>query len=56
MIVILTHICESLNLFTFMLWGREHGVGHYLDLGSAVFGLMLFPTGYFIHALLKKPV
>ncbi len=51
-VVVLTHICEALNLRPWMLLGLEHSVGHYLDLGSAVLGLALFPVGYLIHALL----
>ncbi len=27
-----------------MNWGDEHSVGHYLDFGSAVLGLTLFPV------------
>jgi hypothetical protein len=30
--VVLTHLCEALNLFPWMHWGSEHSVGHYLDL------------------------
>src|SRR6266705_3327606 len=33
---------------------RNHSVGHYLDLGSAVLGLTLFPIGYLLHALTKR--
>ena len=49
--VVLAHICEALRLFPWMHWGREHSVGHYLDLYSAVLGLTLFPVGYLLHAL-----
>ena len=34
--------------------GLEQGVGHYLDLWSAVLGLTLFPVGYLFHALTKR--
>jgi hypothetical protein len=54
--VVLTHICEALHLFPWMHWGAEHSVGHYLDLGSAVLGLTLFPIGYLLHALTKRKV
>jgi hypothetical protein len=37
-VVVLTHVCEALDLFTWMRWGDEHSVGHYLDLVSAVVG------------------
>ena len=44
--VVLTHVAETLRLFPWMHWGLEHSAGHYLDLGSAVLGLTLFPIGY----------
>ena len=53
-LVVLTHLCEALHLFTRMQWGSEHSVGHYLDLWSAVLGLTLFPIGYLLHALTKR--
>jgi len=52
--VVLTHLCEALDLFPWMQWGSKHSVGHYLDLWSAVFGLTLFPIGYLLHALTKR--
>jgi succinate dehydrogenase/fumarate reductase cytochrome b subunit len=52
--VVLTHLCEALHLFPWMQWGAEHSVGHYLDLGSAVLGVTLFPIGYLLHALTKR--
>jgi succinate dehydrogenase/fumarate reductase cytochrome b subunit len=53
-VVVLTHVCEAFRLFPWMHWGDEHSVGHYLDLGSAVLGLTLFPIGYLIHALTNR--
>ena len=50
-IVVLTHFCEALHLFPWMNWGDEHSAGHYIDFGSAILGLALFPTGYLLHAL-----
>ena len=55
MIVVLTHLAEALHLLPGMGWGRENSVGHYLDLGSALLGLILFPAGYFLHALGNGP-
>ena len=49
--VVLAHVSETLRLFPWMHWGLEHSAGHYLDLGSAVLGLTLFPIGYLFHAL-----
>jgi hypothetical protein len=54
LVVVLAHICEALHLFPWMHWSSEHGVGHYLDLWSAVLGLTLFPIGYLLHALAKR--
>jgi hypothetical protein len=51
----ITHIFEAFHLFPWMRWGDRHSVGHYLDLGSAILGLTLFPTGYF-HALIKTVI
>jgi hypothetical protein len=53
LIVVLTHICEALNWFPSMRWRTELRVGHYLDLGSAVCGLTLFPVGYLLYTLTK---
>jgi hypothetical protein len=50
-VVVLAHVSEALHLFPWMDWGAEHSVGHYLDFGSAVLGLTLFPIGYLLHAL-----
>lgn len=54
-VVVLAHICEALHLFPSMGWGLERSAGHYLDLGSAVLGLTLFPLGYVLHSLAPKP-
>ena len=53
LVVVATHIFEALHLLPWMRWGDEHGVGHYLDLGSALLGLTLFPLGYLLHAVTK---
>ena len=44
--VVLTHICEALQLLPSMQWGSPTSVGHYLDLSSAILGITLFPLGY----------
>ena len=51
MLVVLTHICETLHLFPRMHWGMQDSAGHYLDLVSAILGLALFPLGYLLGAL-----
>ena len=53
-IVVLTHLSEALHLFPWMNWGRPDSIGHYLDFGSAVLGLTLFPIGYLLHTLTKS--
>jgi hypothetical protein len=50
-VVGLCHVFEALHLFPWMGWGLEHSAGHYLDFGSAVLGLTLFPLGYLFHVL-----
>jgi hypothetical protein len=55
-LVVLTHVCEALQLFPRMRWGFEDSVGHYLDFWSAAVGLTLFPLGYLFHALGKRHV
>jgi hypothetical protein len=52
-VVVLTHICEALQLLPWMHWGLAHGPGHYLDFCSAVLGVFLFPVGYLLQALTK---
>jgi hypothetical protein len=54
MIVVLAHFCEALGLLPWMGWGFPNSVGHYLDLGSATFGLTLFPIGYLWHELTRR--
>lgn len=54
-VIVLTHVCESLHLFPGMHWGLEHSVGHYLDLASTILCFTLFPTGYLLQALRNRP-
>jgi hypothetical protein len=54
LVVVFAHVSESLHLFSWMHWGLEHSIGHYLNLGSAVLGLTLFPTGYLLYALTNR--
>lgn len=44
--VIVFHVAEEYRLFPAMGWGLPHSPGHYLDLGSAIAGLVLFSIGY----------
>ena len=54
MIVLLTQLCETLQLFPWMHWGEENSAGHYLDLSSAILAVTLFPFGYLLHALAMR--
>jgi hypothetical protein len=46
MVVVLTHVAETFHLFPWMGWGLPNSAGHYIDLISALGGLILFTTGY----------
>jgi hypothetical protein len=50
-VVVLAHICEAFGIFPWMRWGSEGSIGHYLDLGSLLLGLTLFPFGFCFYAL-----
>lgn len=53
-LVVLTHIFEALHFLPWMQWGAEHSPGHYVDLCSAVLGVVLFPLGY-VGSSLSSP-
>jgi hypothetical protein len=50
-IVALTHVCEAFNLLPSMRWGEPRSWGHYLDLASAVMGVVLLSLGYLLRAV-----
>lgn len=52
--VVLVHVFEALQLFSWMGWGFQHSAGHYLDVSSAVAGFTLFPVGYLLHGLTMR--
>jgi hypothetical protein len=45
-VVVLTHVAEAFQLLPGMGWGLPNSPGHYLDLFSAIIGLILLPLGY----------
>lgn len=45
-IVVFTHICEALAWFPLMGFGLPHSIGHYIDLSSAVLGVILIAAGW----------
>jgi hypothetical protein len=50
-VVVLTHVAETLELFPEMGWGLPTSPGHYLDLVSAILGCTLLPLGFItLHA------
>jgi uncharacterized membrane protein len=53
-VVVLTHLAETFHLLPGMGWGLPNSAGHYLDLISAVLGLILFPLGYVSQALARR--
>ena len=53
-IVVFAHIAETFDLLPSMGWGLPRSVGHYIDLGSAICGLLLLPTGYILRRILKR--
>lgn len=53
-VVILCHAAEVFRLFPAMGWGRPDSPGHYLDLVSAVAGLVLLSLGYVSCKAIKR--
>ena len=49
-----SHLAEAFHLFPWMGWGLPDSAGHYVDLISAVAGLILFPAGYLSRRLTKR--
>jgi ABC-type antimicrobial peptide transport system permease subunit len=52
-VVVFAHIAEALGLFPSMGWGLPHSMGHYIDLTSAVCGLLFLSAGYLLRRLRK---
>ena len=44
-VMVLTHFAEALSLLPGMGWGRPNTPGHYLDLVSALSGMVLLVAG-----------
>lgn len=44
-VVVLAHLCEAFSVLPSMGWGQEGSPGHYLDLSSAVLGVVFFVIG-----------
>jgi len=54
--VVSFHVAEAFGLFPSMGWGLPGSAGHYLDLISAVAGLVLFPIGLLSRRLAKRRI
>jgi hypothetical protein len=48
-IVALAHVAERFDFLPSIGWGRPETTGHYVDLISAVTGLILLPAGYLLR-------
>jgi hypothetical protein len=53
-VVVLTHVAETLELFPNMGWGLPTSPGHYLDLVSAILGCTLLPLGFLGNAIVRR--
>jgi len=55
-LVVATHVAERFGWVPWMGWGRPDSAGHYLDLASAIAGLVLLPTGYALRKHAKRRI
>jgi hypothetical protein len=53
-VMVLAHVAETFHLFPGMGWGLRNSVGHYIDLTSAVAGLILLPSGYLLERVCNR--
>jgi formate hydrogenlyase subunit 3/multisubunit Na+/H+ antiporter MnhD subunit len=53
-VVVLTHVAETLVLIPSMGWGLPNSFGHYLDFVSAILGLTLVPVGILADAITRR--
>jgi ABC-type nickel/cobalt efflux system permease component RcnA len=52
--VVATHVAERFEFFPSMGWGIPNSPGHYLDLLSAILGLVLLPLGFALRRLARR--
>jgi len=55
LVVVFAHLCEAFSAFPSMGWGKEGTPGHYLDLSSAVLGVVLFAVGSVLRVARRGP-
>ena len=46
LVVIFAHVSEAFGFNPSLGWGQPNTPGHYIDLVSAIVGVILFPIGY----------
>lgn len=56
MIVVVTHLCEGLQMFRDMRWGAPDSPGHYLDLSSALIGVACLVSAAALGITRRTPV
>lgn len=54
LVVIFAHVSEALNILPSMGWGRPNTVGHYIDLASAIAGVVLLGVGYAARKFVRR--
>jgi hypothetical protein len=54
LIIVLTHVAETFQIFPAMGWGLPNSAGHYLDLVSAILGITLLSLGFIADALRRR--
>jgi hypothetical protein len=53
-VVALTHVAEALHVLPVMGWGQPDSPGHYLDLFSAISGVVLLLVAGIVRLLRSK--
>lgn len=53
-LVVAAHLAEETHSLAGMGWGLPNTTGHYLDLSSAVLGVVLLSLGLFLEAMAKR--
>lgn len=48
-VMALTHVFESFSILPALGWGQPRSVGHFIDLGAAVLGVMLLLAGLMVR-------
>ena len=54
LMVVFTHVAEAYHLVGWMHWGENDSPGHYLDLFSAILGLILLPLGSLFQVMRRS--